>query len=60
MAKRECAAEAQIFLQHVQVGMAHACTADLDHDLTGAGDRLHYISDLSGLTDTDKPDCPHD
>jgi hypothetical protein len=60
MAEGEAAAETEIFFHHVQVGMAHARTTDLYQDLAGAGDRFNNISDLSGLTDTNKPYCSHD
>ncbi len=37
MTEGKCAAEAEIFLHQVQVGMAYARTTDLYQDLAGAG-----------------------
>jgi hypothetical protein len=59
MAEGEGGAEAEIFLHQVQVGMAHARTADLYQDLARAGGRFNDISDLGGLTDANKPYCSH-
>jgi hypothetical protein len=42
MAAGEGAAEAEIFLHHVQVRMAHACPPDLYQDLAGAGNWLSH------------------
>ena len=49
MAEGECASEAQTFLDHVQVGMAHARATDFYQDLAGAGRRLGNISELSRM-----------
>jgi hypothetical protein len=52
--------EAEIFFHHVQVGMTHSRSADLHEYLSRAGRRLRNVGDLSGPTNTSKPDCLHD
>ncbi len=59
MTESEGRREAQVFLHHVQIRVAHASTADLDEYLSRTGCGLGNVLDLRGATNTNKSDRLH-